>query len=70
MECSRNRVGRTNNKEIIMTLLGHKLMKAEIVTKEDAARVHRQLVALLGRNDEEEFKALKMLRGYASMIGV
>ena len=25
-----------------MTLLGHKLMKAEIVTKEDAARVHRQ----------------------------
>ena len=29
-----------------------------------------QLCALLGRNDEEGFKALKMLQGYASEIGV
>lgn len=31
---------------------------------------HRQLVELLGRNDEEGFKALKSLEGYASDLGV
>jgi len=30
----------------------------------------RDLVAALGRNDEEQFKAIKMLQGYASEIGV
>jgi hypothetical protein len=28
------------------------------------------LVRLLGQNDEEGFKALKMLEGYASVVGV
>lgn len=31
---------------------------------------HRTLVALLGRNDENGFKAIKMLQGYASATGV
>lgn len=31
---------------------------------------HSQLIELLGQDDEEEFKALKMLQGYASGIGV
>jgi hypothetical protein len=31
---------------------------------------HVQLMELLGKNDEEGFKALKMLQGYASAIGV
>lgn len=31
---------------------------------------HRQLVADLGRDDENGFKSHKMLEGYASIIGV
>jgi hypothetical protein len=31
---------------------------------------HRTLVTLLGANDEEGFKAFKMLQGYASALGV
>jgi hypothetical protein len=31
---------------------------------------HRQLVELLGKDDEEGFKALKMLQGYSSVLGV
>lgn len=31
---------------------------------------HRALVELLGKNNEEGFKALKALQGYASAVGV
>jgi hypothetical protein len=31
---------------------------------------HRSLVAVLGQNDEEAFKAIKGLQGYASILGV
>lgn len=31
---------------------------------------HRDLIDLLNRNDEHGFKALKMLQGYASALGV
>lgn len=37
--------------------------------KHDPSDYHRDLVELLGKNDEEGFKALKMLRGYASALG-
>ena len=38
--------------------------------RHNPSQYHRDLVELLGRNDEEGFKALKMLSGYASEVGV
>lgn len=38
--------------------------------KHNPSQYHRDLVEFLGKNDEEGFKALKMLQGYASAVGV
>ena len=34
------------------------------------SQYHRDLVALLDQNKEEQFKAMKMLQGYANALGV
>ena len=38
--------------------------------KHNPSAYHRELVRLLGANDENGFKALKMEQGYASKLGV
>ena len=37
--------------------------------KHNPSQYHRDLVDRLGRNDEEGFKSLKGLQGYASKVG-
>jgi hypothetical protein len=44
--------------------------RKESTYRHNPSQYHRDLVALLGRNDEEGFKALKLAQGYAHELGV
>lgn len=51
-------------------LTSHLKKRAKSTFKYFPSQYHSDLISLLGKNDEEGFKALKMTQGYASIIKV